>query len=94
MAAAWTFFARFTAPAALSLKPSAPISSANRWVIGAPPTVSTPERLDAIGEAARRLEHALDPTAPSPFTVAMRSAVAVADALARDVESAYLVPLQ
>jgi hypothetical protein len=63
-------------------------------VIGAPPTVSTPERLDAIGEAARRLEHALDPTGPSPFTAAMRSAAGVADTLARDVESAYLVPLQ
>ncbi|HET8742099.1 MAG TPA: hypothetical protein VFM41_05705 [Gaiella sp.] len=69
-------------------------ASALQTVIGAPPTVSTPARLDAIGEAARRLEQALDPTGPSPFTTAMRSAVGVADALARDVESAYLGPLQ
>lgn len=63
-------------------------------VIGAPPQLATAERLDAIGEAARRLERALDPTAGSPFTTAMRSAVEVADALWADVESSYLAPLQ
>jgi len=63
-------------------------------VIGAPPQVATPDRLEAIGVAARRLERALDPTGTSPFTNAMRSAVEVADALWRDVESAYLGPLQ
>ena len=52
------------------------------------------QRLETIGEAARRLERALDPTGPSPFTNAMRSAVAVADALWRDVERAYLAPLE
>ena len=62
-------------------------------VLGAPPHLASPARLDAIGEAARRLERALDPTAPSPFTSAMRSAVAVADALWADVESAYRGPL-
>ena len=63
-------------------------------VIGAPPQVASPDRLEAIGEAARRLERALDPTGPSPFTSAMRSAVEVADALWSDVEGAYLVPLE
>ena len=63
-------------------------------VLGEPPQLATPERLDAIGEAARRLERALDPTAGSPFTTAMRSAVEVADALWADVESSYLAPLQ
>jgi hypothetical protein len=63
-------------------------------VIGAPPHVASPERLEAIGEAARRLERALDPTGPSPFTTAMRSAVEVADALWADVEAAYLAPLE
>ena len=63
-------------------------------VLGAPPQLSSPGRLDAIGQAARRLELALDPTAPSPFTSAMRSAAEVADALWGDVESAYLVPLE
>jgi hypothetical protein len=62
-------------------------------VLGAPPHLASPARLDAIGEAARRLERALDPTAPSPFTSAMRSAAAVADALWADVESAYRGPL-
>ena len=63
-------------------------------VIGSPPQVAAPARLDAIGEAARRLERALDPSAPSPFTGAMRSAVEVADALWRDVEAAYLARLE
>jgi hypothetical protein len=62
--------------------------------LATPPQVASPERLDAIGQAARRLELALDPTAPSPFTVAMRSAVEVADALWGDVESAYLGSLE
>jgi hypothetical protein len=62
-------------------------------VLGAPPHLASPARLDAIGEAARRLERALDPTAPSPFTSAMRSAVAVADALWADVETEYRGPL-
>jgi len=63
-------------------------------ILGAPPHLASPARLDAIGHAARRLEQALDPTAPSPFTSAMRSAVEVADALWRDVEAAYRGPLQ
>ena len=63
-------------------------------VIGAPPQLASPERLEAIGEAARRLERALDPTGPSPFTSAMRGAVAIADALWSDVEGAYLAALE
>ena len=63
-------------------------------VIGAPPQLATPARLEAIGEASRRLERALDPTGPSPFTSAMRTAAEVADALWRDVEAAYLAPLE
>jgi hypothetical protein len=59
-------------------------------VLGAPPQLATPERLDAIGAAARRLERALDPTVPSPFTDVMRAAAEVADALWRDVEAGYL----
>jgi hypothetical protein len=63
-------------------------------LVGVPPHVASPARLDAIGIAARRLERALDPTAPSPFTTAMRSATEVADALWKDVESAYRGPLR
>ncbi len=62
-------------------------------VLGVPPHVASPERLDAIGTAARRLERALDPTAPSPFTDMLRSAGEVADALWRDVETGYIGPL-
>ena len=58
-------------------------------VLGAPPHLATAARLDEIGYAARRLEQALDPTAPSPFTSTMRSAAAVADALWDDVQAAY-----
>jgi hypothetical protein len=63
-------------------------------VVGAPPHVASPARLDAIGEAARRLERALDPAAPSPFAAAMRSAVDVAEALWADVQAGYRVPLR
>jgi len=58
-------------------------------VLGAPPHLASPARLDEIGQAVRRLELALDPTAPSPFTEAMRSAVGVAEALWADVAAAY-----
>jgi hypothetical protein len=61
-----------------------------QYVLGAPPQIASAERLDAIGTAARRLERALDPTAPSPFTDVLRSAGDVADALWRDVEAGYL----
>jgi hypothetical protein len=63
-------------------------------VLGSPPHVASPARLDAIGDAARRLERALDPAAPSPFSAAMRTAAEVADALWADVESSYRVPLE
>jgi hypothetical protein len=63
-------------------------------VLGSPPQVASPARLDAIGEAARRLEQALDPTAPSPFTDVLRAAGEVADALWRDIEAGYLQPLE
>lgn len=63
-------------------------------VLGAPPHVASPARLDAIGDAARRLERALDPTAASPFAAAMRGATGVADALWADVEASYLGDLE
>jgi hypothetical protein len=63
-------------------------------VLGTPPHLATAERLDAIGQAARRLELALDPTSASPFTAAMRGAADVADALWADVERAYRGELQ
>jgi len=64
-----------------------------RGILGDPPWLATPERLDAIGTASRRLEQELDPVAASPFTAALRSAeVAVAE-LQREIEAGYRAPL-
>lgn len=62
-------------------------------VLGTPPHRATPERLDEIGAATRRLELALDPAAGSPFAVAMRGAQGVVEELLREVESDYLAAL-
>ncbi len=62
-------------------------------VIGTPPQLATPARLDEIGHATRRLEQALDPAASSPFTAAMRSAQGTIDELLAEVEAAYLAEL-
>ena len=61
-------------------------------VIGSVPRVATPERLDAIGAAALKLEQALGGSG-SPFAVAMKEATATVDELTRDVEGAYKRPL-
>jgi hypothetical protein len=57
--------------------------------IGAPPSLASPDRLDAVGSATRRLEQALDDRGGSPFADAMRQAMATVEALRRDVESHY-----
>jgi hypothetical protein len=62
-------------------------------VLGAPPRVATPELLDAIGTASRRLETALDPTRPSLFSAAMQGAQPAVEELLREIEGAYRVPL-
>jgi hypothetical protein len=61
--------------------------------IGTPPHLATPARLDEIGLATRRLEQALDPAAPSPFTAALKGAQATIDELLQEVEGSYRVPL-
>jgi predicted small integral membrane protein len=59
-------------------------------LVGAPPQLATPERLDAIGAAARRLEAVLyDHSDGSPFTVAMQGAQGAVDALWGEVEAGY-----
>lgn len=59
-------------------------------VLGAPPVLATPARLDELGAATRRLEKALGgDVGGSPFAQAMRSAGEVVDALLADVESSY-----
>ena len=74
---------------------SAAIAAARalRAVIGEPPQVATPERLDSIGAATRELERELDPGGASPFTAAMRSAQGAVSELQREVEGGYLIPL-
>ena len=63
-------------------------------VLGSPPVLASPARLDAIGQAARKLEVALGGTLqPSPFAEAMRSSADVVDALLGDVERSYRGPL-
>jgi hypothetical protein len=65
-----------------------------RDVIGDPPQLASPARLDAIGAAARRLEQELSPTAPSPFVATMRAADGVVGELQREIEAGYRVELE
>lgn len=59
-------------------------------VLGSTPALASPERLDAIGLAARKLEVALGSgLQPSPFAEALRGAADVVDALLGDVERSY-----
>jgi hypothetical protein len=64
-----------------------------RELLAEPPQVATPERLDEIGAATRRLEQELDPTGASPFASAMRSSQAAVGELQREIEAGYRVPL-
>ena len=64
-----------------------------REVVGGPPQLASPERLDAIGVATRRLEQELDPGGASPFSAALKSAQGAVSELQREVEAGYLVEL-
>jgi hypothetical protein len=57
------------------------------------PRVASVPYLDALGEAASRLEHALGEVGGSPFAEAMKTGLAAADELADDVERRYKGPL-
>jgi len=64
-------------------------------VLGAPPVLATPARLDEIGAATRRLEVALGgSTQGSPFSAAMKGASEVVEALQREVETSYRIELR
>jgi hypothetical protein len=64
-------------------------------VLGAPPTLATPARLDEIGAATRRLEVALGGVVQgSPFAAAMKGAGEVVDALYADIAGSYRIPLR
>lgn len=62
-------------------------------VVARTPRVATPTHLDLVGAAARRLEQALGESAASPFTTAMKAALDAVEALKRDVEASYKLPL-
>ena len=63
-------------------------------VLGAPPVLATPARLDEIGAATRRLEVALGGAVQgSPFAAAMKGASEVVEALHREVEGSYRIDL-
>ena len=63
-------------------------------VLGAPPVLATPARLDEIGAATRRLEVALGGAVQgSPFAAAMKGASEVVEALQREVEGSYRIDL-
>jgi hypothetical protein len=47
-----------------------------------------------VGEATRRLEAALGPSAGSPFAEAMKQGMAAAEELTHDVLTAYRLPLE
>jgi hypothetical protein len=63
-------------------------------VVGVPPQLATPARLDELGAATRALEIALGGAAQgSPFATAMKGASEVVEALWADVERSYRIPL-
>jgi hypothetical protein len=64
-----------------------------REVVGDPPQLATPARLDAIGAATRRLEQELDPGGASPFAAALKAAQGAVSELQREVEAGYLADL-
>jgi hypothetical protein len=57
--------------------------------IGAPPRVASPQHLDAVGTATRKLERALGDSSASPFAEAMKHGVGSVEQLAKDVEANY-----
>ncbi len=61
--------------------------------LGAPPRLASPDYLDTVGAATRRLERVLGQTGDSPFAVAMQQGLPVVVELAKDVESSYKVAL-
>ena len=62
-------------------------------VVGASPRLASPEHLEAVGAAARRLELALGDGVGSPFAAAMRTVTPAVDALTSEVEAGYKLEL-
>jgi hypothetical protein len=62
-------------------------------VIGEPPRVASPDRLDEVGTATRRLEVALG-EGGSPFAEAMKIGMRSVEALTEEIESNYKLALR
>jgi hypothetical protein len=62
-------------------------------VIQPEPRLASGAYLDAIGNAARRLEEALGDSGGSPFAASMQAAVGAVEELAADIEANYKLPL-
>jgi hypothetical protein len=64
-------------------------AAALQEAIQSPPRLASVPYLDALGQAASRLEHALGELGGSPFAEAMKSGLGAADELAAEVEGRY-----
>jgi len=64
-----------------------------RSVLGEPPRVASPERLDEIGAATRTLERELDSSTSSPFAAALQSSQGAVSELEREIEAGYRLDL-
>lgn len=60
--------------------------------VGSPPQVASPERLDEVGSATRRLEEALG-QGGSPFAEAMKTSSSAVEELTTDIEANYKLAL-
>jgi hypothetical protein len=61
--------------------------------LGTTPRLATPDFLDEVGAATKRLEDALGESSESPFALAMKNASNAVEALTKDVESNYKAKL-
>ena len=64
-----------------------------REVLGEPPQLASPARLDEIGAATRRLERELEPTGGSPLAATLQTSQASVSELQREIEAGYRVLL-
>lgn len=64
-----------------------------RDVVGDPPQLASPSRLDEIGVATRALERELDPISASPFAATMKASQDAVAELQREIEAGYRLDL-
>ena len=81
------------ADAPLGIEEAEAAAAALAEIIQPEPRVASGAYLDAIGDAARRLEAALGDSGGSPFAAAMQTAVGAVEALTADIEQNYKLPL-